>query len=455
MVFLANAVPTQKALQLGACFWTFAELQEEVRLYALKWQQLPKAILLLSAEPSFSFIAQFLAALQIGQPVALFSTSLSQEDIQSRLALLGNSMRVNHKGNLIELSDSKKEVHHPQLALVLFTSGSTAQVKAVQLSLKNIEANCKAVIKALEFSNVENQLVFLPLSYSFGLLGQLLPGLMAGITTVLIEQFIDIKSLLEQESIPQMWSGVPSHWVAISKMASLYPESAKKIKALVSAGAPLSLSLRAELMSTFSKAVVYNNYGLTEASPRVLTYSSKDPHFLKNYAGYPIGDWQIKLSPENELLIQGDQTMLGYLGENESTSHKDGWLSTGDVAEILPNKLVAIKGRRDSIVNIGGEKVNLCELEQRLAISLGIHDLIVSPREDALYGVRLIAFFEHGPLLKDSSENQLTEHIQRALSPKKIPITARLLAQLPRNPHGKLDRKALLKENTEPFICIN
>lgn len=446
MDFLTFANLKRKAIQLGEQFWTYSELQDQIRHYTLKWQNLPKAILILQAEPSFVFIAQFLAALKINQPLALLSSGLSQEDTQSRLSLLGANMRVNAQGDLIHLSTSKQVTHHPQLALVLFTSGSTAQVKAVQLSLRNIRANCHAVIKTLEFSNIENQVIFLPLSYSFGLLGQLLPGLMSGIETLLLEQFIDIKPLLEQEVIPQMWSGVPSHWVAISKIASKYPNNAQKIKTLVSAGAPLSLSLRTELLEVFPNALIFNNYGLTEASPRVLTYSSKDPCFLEDYVGYPIGDWDIKLSENNELLIQGEQVMLGYLGDTQPTRIHNGWLATGDMAEISSHQLVAIKGRTDNIVNIGGEKVNLCELEQKLILSLGYHNVILSPRDDSLYGIKLIAFFEKGSGLNLSDENQLTRLIQEALQPKKIPIKARLLAKLPRNAHGKFDRKLLLEE---------
>lgn len=449
MHFLSKKFPDKTAIQEAGLCLTFSQLQEEILKLAQQLQKLPEGILILTATPNTQFVIQFMAALHINKPVALFSNLLSEQERESRLAILGTALTIDADGALAELYENNSLPHHPHLALILFTSGTTGQVKAVQLSYKNIESNCLAVIKALRFAEVQNQLLFLPLSYSFGLLGQLVPGLMTGLTTQIISQFTDIKTILESGQIPQMWSGVPSHWVAISKMATLYPQSAVKIKTIVSAGAPLAISLRAELKNIFPNATIYNNYGLTEASPRVLTYSSEDPLFLENYAGYPVGDWQLQLSEDHELLIQGSQMMLGYLGDEGNEKIQNGWLYTGDIAEILPSGLVAIKGRRDNLVNIGGEKVNLTEIEQKLCQMNGIKEVIVLPVADDLYGVRLIACFEKNTVTLNMSIQQLTEQIQLHLLPRKLPITARVLDHLPRNQHGKLDRNTLLANNKE------
>lgn len=439
-LFLSLDFPEKTALRIDKKELSFAQLQQAIHQMALQLQKLPEGILLLAAAPTPVFLIQLLAALTIAKPVALSS----EDDCQQRQALLGTSMTIDAQGELVALQKNSPIRHHPQLALLLFTSGSTGQVKAVQLSQANIIANCHAVMNALEFSRVQDQLLFLPLSYSFGLLGQLLPGLMAGITTQFIAQFTEIKSLLETGAVPHMWSGVPSHWVALSKMAPLYPESATKITAVVSAGAPLATPLRTDLTQAFPNAIIYNNYGLTEASPRVLTYSSKDPLFLENYAGYPVGDWQVRLSDKDELLIKGKQLMLGYLGEEQATRIHDDWLFTGDLATILPSGLIAIKGRRDNQVNIAGEKVNLTEIEHKICQIDGIKEVIVLPLADELYGVRLLACVEQNAFTATLSEQQLTEQLQLHFLPQKFPLSVQFFAQLPRNQHGKLDRTTLL-----------
>ncbi|HGT2641597.1 TPA: class I adenylate-forming enzyme family protein [Legionella pneumophila] len=444
MQFLAPDVPDKVAIAQENQAITFDELTHAVLECSNQLLKLPKTIIILHAAPDIEFIIQLLACLETNRPIALFPNSISEEEKQIRLSLLGNAIMINEKGELQEIYENKTIKPHHQTALVLFTSGSTGKVKAVQLSSINIKANCHAVMKALEFKKVQDQLLFLPLSYSFGLLGQLLPGLMFGLSTRLITHFTDIKMLMEQGTIPQMWSGVPSHWVAINAIAKRYPDSAAKIKAIVSAGAPLSTALRADLKQIFPNAIIYNNYGLTEASPRVLTYSSDDPLFTENYAGYPVGDWKVKLSTENELLIRGTQIMLGYLGEKDSTKIQNGWLSTGDIAEILPNGLVAIKGRRDSLVNIGGEKVNLSEIEQKICQIDVIKEAIVIPQEDRIYGIRLVVCIEKTTLHSQISKQYLTEKIQTHLLPRKLPIQVHLMPSLPRNKHGKLDRNALV-----------
>lgn len=438
--FLAADFPEKIALRFAKEELSFAQLQQSIDQMVLQLQKLPDGIVLLAATPTPVLLIQLLAALTMGKPVAL----CSEADYPQRQALLGRSLSIDAQGELVAVHKNNPIHHHPQLALLLFTSGSSGQVKAVQLSQANILANCHAVMTALEFSQIHDQLLFLPLSYSFGLLGQLLPGLMAGITTQLLGQFTEMKPLLETGSVPQMWSGVPSHWVALSKMAALYPESAAKIKAVVSAGAPLAIPLRANLSKAFPNAIVYNNYGLTEASPRVLTYSSKDPLFLEDYAGYPIGDWQVRLSTEDELLIKGQQLMLGYLGEEQATRIHEDWLFTGDLASILPSGLIAIKERRDNQVNIAGEKVNLTEIEHKICQLDGIKEVIVLPLADELYGVRLLACVEQNAFTATLSEQQLGEQLQLHFLPQKLPIKVLLLAQLPRNQHGKLDRNALL-----------
>jgi long-chain acyl-CoA synthetase len=445
MQFLAQEFPQKIALSHEEHNISFAELETAIKKMSLQLNKLPAGILVLQATPNPLFIIQLLAAFTIGKPVALLA---HQELGEEKRAVLSTNMTVNEQGELLEVRENNTN-YHPELALVLFTSGSTGQMKAVQLSQKNIAANCQAVIKALEFSRIHDQLLFLPLSYSFGLLGQLLPGLIAGIETKLISQFTDIKTLLETGEVPKMWSGVPSHWVAISKMAMLYPEGAAKISAIVSAGAPLSITLRKTLLHTFPNATLYNNYGLTEASPRVLTYSSTDPLFLEDYAGYPVGDWQIHLSEDNELLIKGSQLMLGYLGEETQSRMQNGWFFTGDLAEVHPSGLVAIKGRLDHLVNIGGEKVNLIDIEHKICQIKEIKEVIVLPLNDELYGIRLLACLERGIFNADTTEQMLAEQIKQHFLPRKLPISVFLVEKLPRNQHGKLDRKALLLSQKE------
>lgn len=443
MEFLANNQSENLALRYKEHSMTFSELHSQYIHLAKKLQSLPPGIICLSARNDFSFVLQLLAAFYNNQPIAIFSHDYSEEEKQLKRRMLGKALALDEDSNVVWCSEDNECRHHPETALILFTSGSMGRPKAVQLSQQNIIANCNHVMRALDFATAHDQLIFLPLSYSFGLLGQLLPGLISGMTTLLVENFIETMQLFATNQVPTMLSGVPSHWYAMLKMAMSFPAAHKNVTHVISAGAPLHPDLRIELKNTFNNAVIYNNYGLTEASPRVLVFSSLDPAFLGQGVGYPIGDWELKLSDENELLIRGSQLMLGYLSDEASTMIQHGWLQTGDLAEITSSGLVFIKGRNDHIVNVAGVKTNLEEIEHAIKMIPGVGEAAIVPLNDPLYGVSLIALIEDKSLRQSLSLQQLSENLQHHHFLQKIPISLHLIAALPRKINGKLNRNEI------------
>ena len=402
---------------------TFTELTKRVHAEAAGLSpKLANQIQVLTASSTIDFVVKFLACLEAKLPVAILAAGGAGAESEARLALL-------------------KAPCHPETAVILFTSGSTGTPKAVQLSQANIDANTRGVITSLDFSSAKEQTLFLPLSYSYGLLGQLLPALECKIQTRLLEKFTDVKGRFDDATASGMWSGVPAHWETILRSTDAAAPCNEKITHIISAGAPMPVSLRERLRERFPKAILYNNYGQTEASPRLLCYSSRDPEFFTGGVGRPVGDAQIKLSHDGELEVRGSQIMLGYLGDKDATATKlkDGWLHTGDSAEISANGLVSILGRRDELFNVGGERTSPSEIENALKTLPGITDAAVFIEDDPLYGSKMSAFLV-GPLL---TKNQLVSHLAEKLSPHKTPKDYYTLEKLPRGANGKLIRSEL------------
>ena len=222
----------------------------------------------------------------------------------------------------------------------------------------------------------------------------------------------------------------------------LFPLAAQYITHVISAGAPLTIELRTQLLKNFPNAVVYNNYGLTEASPRVLSFSSRDPLFVSNHVGYPIGDWEIKLTAQQELCIRGNQVMLGYGGDEQSPL-EHGWLHTGDIAEVTETGLVSILGRLDNSVKVGGEKVNLDELERCINCIPGLGKAAVIALPDPIYGMRLLLFFEKNTMVQPLNLEQIHKKLaEKAIFPKSA-MVIQILETFPLNKNGKLDRASL------------
>lgn len=123
---------------------------------------------------------------------------------------------------------------------------------------------------------------------------------------------------------------------------------------------------------------------------------------------------------------------------------KEGWLATGDLAEIQPSGLVAIKGRLDNLVKVSGEKVNLGEMEQIISEHEHIKEVAVVPLNDPLYGVNLLVCLEKDSVPAEANEDELSARIQEYFLPRKLPISVQFIDKIPHNPNGKLDRKKLL-----------
>jgi long-chain acyl-CoA synthetase len=438
--------PEREALVCGGDRLTFAQLCERVHATAGDMASLDSGVVILDAYSDAATVIRFLALMQLRRPVAMFSSTWTSHEIDVRRAMLGRAMHLDGEGGVVWTSQSKEIVHHRDAAVILFTSGSTGEPRAVQLTRQNVDANTRAVLDTLDFEQAAEQTLFLQLSYSYGLLGQLVPAMEAGVTTRLLPQFANARIVLETSQARGMWSGVATHWEALLRLTDPAPENTAGITHIVSAGAPLSVNLRGRLRDRFPNATLYNNYGQTEAGPRVLSFSSRHPEFFNGYVGYPVGDFEVRLTEEGELLLRGSQIMPGYLGDERATTGKikDGWLYTGDMASIEEDGLVEILGREDQLVNIGGERISLREIEEELDNWAEVDEAAVLVKDDEIYGSSLICFLVGDERLQSLGGRAIMERLSQRLSWHKVPRRIYLLQALPRRPNGKLARSELL-----------
>ena len=287
---------------------------------------------------------------------------------------------------------------HPLTRLILFTTGSTGIPKAVQLSGGTSEPTPRAVIEAVVVrGRPRAQTLFLPLSYSYGLLGQLLPALEVGMRT----------DLVEAPGRPSrgIRSGVPPghgqrRTVALRGDLAHAPAGPAncRVTHVVTAGAYRLPDLRRRLRNAFPHATIFNNYGQTEASPRILCLTSTHPQFFSPATGYPVGDLRVRLSRSGELLVSGSQVMLGYLGDAEGTRERCG--TGGWPRATWPRSPTTDSSRSrdgcDELVNVGGERTSVLEIESALRRVRGVRNAGVLVVPDALYGAACVAYVEIG-----------------------------------------------------------
>jgi long-subunit acyl-CoA synthetase (AMP-forming) len=370
-----------------------------------------------------------MVALQTGRNLVLLDPLISEIEFRKKMTVLPSSYDLKTK---VAIAGNSQIKIHRLSRLIMFTSGSLGEARAVQLSEGSIDENANSVITSLDLNEVKCQHLFLPLWHSFGFLGQLLPCLKKEIATHL---YLDFGAFLRSGALSTgagMLAGVPSHFEA---MIRAMPAPNANFTHIVSAGGALSVPLRQKMREAFPGAVLYTNYGQTEAGPRILSLKSTEVGFFEGLDGRPVGHWQIRLGKEFELQVKGPQAMLGYTNKPLESE----WLNTGDIAEISPLGLIQILGRRDDLVKISGERVSLLGLESEYKDILHLDNLAIIARPDALRGSVLDLVLEESAIASSEVQKLLAKYFEKNVLPSCIVR----LNQLPRLTNGKIDRVSL------------
>ena len=298
-----------------------------------------------------------------------------------------------------EYKDCK--IDNKRMSVLLFTSGTTEQAKAVMLSQYGIATNIYDMQIVEDFHTTDVNIAFLPFHHIFGSTG-LLVMLSRGIKTVFPDGLRYIKENLNEYKV-SLFVGVP---ILVDKMyqniikeiqkqgkektvkfgikltqfllkfgidirrkvfKEIIDQLGGKMRFIISGGAPLDKEV-AQGFENFGIHLV-QGYGLTETSPVIA--AENDKYQRPGSIGFPMRHTQIKIVDKDqngigELVVKGPNVMLGYYENEEKTKEvlKDGWFYTGDLAYIDDDGFLFIAGRKkDMIVLKNGKKIFPEELE--------------------------------------------------------------------------------------------
>jgi len=242
------------------------------------------------------------------------------------------------------------QIEPEDLAVIQFTGGTTAAAKGVMLSHRNLVANALQtrhwMPEAME--SKERFISALPFSHSYGLTTALTVPVTLGATIILKAQF-QIKDILQsiKQYRPTIFPGVPNMYMAINNFRGVRKYGIRSINACISGSAPLPVEVQ-EAFEKLTKGKLVEGYGLTEASP-VTHANPLNGERKVGSIGIPVpsteaavvdllrGRKEVEPGQIGELAIRGPQVMMGYWKDKKATSQaitKDGWLLTGDVAQM-------------------------------------------------------------------------------------------------------------------------
>ena len=269
------------------------------------------------------------------------------------------------------------EIDADALATILFTSGTTGAPQGVMLSHRNLVTNTRATAEAVGARSNETRLVILPLSHIYARTCDLYSWLHRG-TQLVLAQSRETIIRDAQLAQPTVINGVPYFYQKVAQRLRAAGKTNEpdvlrhllggNVIRLFCGGAAVSPEL--ESLYAAQDLPLLSGYGLTEASPVVSATS------LENYSlgtvGKPLGNLEVKLADDGEVLVQGPSVMLGYWQDEEATRKalQDGWLHTGDLGEFDADCNLKIVGRKKEIIVLStGKNVSPTALEQRLANS--------------------------------------------------------------------------------------
>jgi long-chain acyl-CoA synthetase len=338
------------------------------------------------------------------------------------------------------------------LAVVLYTAGTTGRPKGVALSHGNLASNARSAASLYELDRTAWALAVLPLSHSYGLT-VMNAGHILGTKAVLLRWFTPDRVLetIERFRVQSM-AGVPTMYVYLLN----YPEADRfdtsSMRSWGSGAAPLPL----EIVEPFEKKFggrLLEGYGLTEASPVVSAHRLSGIRKLGS-VGQPIPGVEVAILDDDdrpvpsgelgEVCVRGPNVMLGYyrLPDETARALRGGWLHTGDVGRLDADGFLYIVERKKDLIIRGGFNIYPREVEEVLYAHPHIAEAAVIGMADALMGEDVLAFvaLKRGAV---ADADEIIAFCQTRLAKFKCPKQVRFVDALPKSPVGKILRKEL------------
>ena len=331
-------------------------------------------------------LAAYLACLKGQHPVYLFSCE-DQAAVQPLIGRYRPNAVVTSGPGAVRIDWQNREVLnlHPDLAVLLSTSGSTGSPKFVKLSHRNLDSNALAIANYLGLTSSDRAATSLKFNYSYGL-SVVNSHFACGAALVLTDDSITSPRFWERfrATGATSFAGVPYMFEAF-RQSGMSLEGLPALRHVTQAGGRLA----PELISHYARLAreqgwrFYVMYGQTEASPRM---AYLPPELVEQYPhciGVPIPGGRIDLLDDDgrpvdeadvpgQLVYSGPNVMMGYAERTEDLALDEtpAQLHTGDIASRTRDGLFYIVGRTTRFVKLFGLRVNLDDLETQLQVSL-------------------------------------------------------------------------------------
>jgi malonyl-CoA/methylmalonyl-CoA synthetase len=339
------------------------------------------------------------------------------------------------------------------LAALVYTSGTTGRSKGAMLTRGNLASNAVVLARAWRFTGADTVLHTLPLFHVHGLFVAINTALASASALLLLPKF-EAATVLAHLSEATVLMGVPTHYARLLKEGALDRRACAHMRLFVSGSAPLLAETHREFYARTGHMIL-ERYGMTET---LMNASNPyDGERVPGSVGPPLPGVQIRVTDPQSgavrgeadaigtLEIRGANVFSGYWSDADKTREAfttDGWFRSGDLGRLDARGYLHIVGRHKDLVISGGYNVYPKEVESELDALPGVAESAVFgvPHPDFGEGVTAAVVLVPGAVL---SESDILRAISSRLARYKIPKRVLLVAELPRNAMGKVQKSAL------------
>ena len=440
----------------------------------------PRIGLLLPA--SAGFVASFYGTLLAGKAAVPINFLLSDREIGHIVTDSGIDTVVTHPLlagrlkdaplNVIDLTQLPRtppaaitpkfpQVTEDDVAVLLYTSGTSGLPKGVQLTYGNFQSDVDLTISTVHLTSQHRFLGPVPLFHSFGILAMMIAPIQLGASVVYLGRFSPVGALNAiREHKASLMFGTPSMYGAMLRLKDAKPDDFKHMYALISGGEPLPATLREAWRQRFGVPLL-EGYGLTETSPVV---SLNTPQVQKpGSVGKPLPQTHIRITADEgqslptgqvgEVWVKGPMVMKGYHNLPEETTQvltADGYFKTGDLGKVDEEGFLHITGRKKEMIIVSGEKAYPREIEDALMRHPAVAEAAVMGKKDPGRGEVVVAFVtaREGQSPKPDELREFAR--QQGLAQWKVPREVHIVPEMPRSPTGKILKRDLAQKLEPP-----
>jgi long-chain acyl-CoA synthetase len=473
----ARETPEALALAHGTTSVSYSELWQRV-LGASEFLReqgvAPGDRLLLAAPREPAFVCAYLGCQLLGAIAVPYEPEITPPALQNAIELVDPALVLTGSRTPLQMSDCRSlpldalnvstdlvhkndftEPDQNATADILLTSGTTGRRKGVMLSHRNILAAARNINQFIGNTREDREGIALPLNHSFGL-GRLRCQLLAGGAVILTRGFQYPKEMFDamRNGRATAFSFVPAAWAMLVRlMGERIVEFLPPLRYIEIGSATMPVAEKERLMRLFPNTRICMHYGLTEASRSAfIEFHHSNDHL--DSIGRATPNVEILLVDEQgrnveqgqvgKIRIGGEHVMQGYWGADSGERLQGNQLHSGDLGYCDKDNYLYLCGREDDVINVGGRKVHPAEVERALLAHQQIEDAACVAVPHVVTGETVCALLvpKKGYAQAPSAES-LTQFLSARLEQYKIPLTFEWVESIPRNPSGKIERKAV------------